>query len=74
MFSQVWYFLQFNFWLRLASLGAGLAVVAPCLLVPTWRRKILRSDIDIDIIGLIALIVAIVAIGCYNHFRASNGP
>jgi threonine/homoserine/homoserine lactone efflux protein len=59
---------QFNFWLGLASLGAGLVVVAPCLLVPSWRRRILRSDIDIEGVGLIALTVVIIAIGFYNYF------
>jgi threonine/homoserine/homoserine lactone efflux protein len=59
---------QFNFWLGLASLGAGLVVVAPCLLIPSWRRRILRSDIDIEGVGLIALTVVIIAIGFYNYF------
>lgn len=60
---------QFNLWLGLASLGAGLAIVAPCLLVPAWRRKILRADLDIEGVGLILLAAIIVAIGCYNYFR-----
>ena len=68
MIDQLWNSWQFNVWLGLASLGVGLAVVAPCLLVPSWRRRILRSDIDIEGVGLIALTVLIVAIGCYNYF------
>lgn len=68
MIDQLWNSWQFNFWLGLASLGAGLAVVAPCLLVPSWRRRILRSGVDIEGVGLIALVVVIVAIGCYNYF------
>ncbi|MFD0727585.1 hypothetical protein [Lysobacter brunescens] len=64
-FLNAW---QFNVWLGLASLGAGLVVVAPCLLVPSWRRRILRSDVDIEGVDLIALTVLIVAIGCYNYF------
>lgn len=68
MIDQLWNSWQFNVWLGLASLGAGLAVVAPCLLVPSWRRRILRSGVDIEGVGLIALVVVIVAIGCYNYF------
>jgi hypothetical protein len=67
MIDQLWNSWQFNVWLGLASLGAGLAVVAPCLLVPSWRRRILRSGIDIEGVGLIALTVLVVAIGCYNY-------
>lgn len=73
MLSQLWNSWQFNFWLGLASLGAGLVVVAPCLLVPSWRRKILRADVDIEGVGLIALTALIVAVGCYNYFGAGNG-
>ena len=73
MLAELWDAWQFNFWLGLASLGAGLAVMAPCLLVPSWRRKILQSDLDIEGVGLIALIVVVVAVGCYNYFGASNG-
>ncbi|HEY1136128.1 MAG TPA: hypothetical protein VGE64_01415 [Xanthomonadaceae bacterium] len=68
MIDQLWNSWQFNVWLGLASLGAGLIVVAPCLLVPSWRRRILRSGVDIEGVGLIALVVVIVAIGCYNYF------
>jgi threonine/homoserine/homoserine lactone efflux protein len=68
MIDQLWNSWQFNVWLGLAGLGAGLIVVAPCLLVPSWRRRVLRSDIDIEGVGLIALTVVIVAIGCYNYF------
>lgn len=68
MLDQLWNSWQFNVWLGLASLGAGLVVVAPFLLVPSWRRRILRSDIDIEGVGLITLTVLIIAIGFYNYF------
>jgi len=64
---------QFNFWRGLVSLCAGLLAISPCLLVPSLRRKILKVAPDIEAIGLIALVVAIVAIGCYNHFGSASG-
>ena len=73
MLSQLLDSWQFNFWRGLASLCAGLLVISPCLLVPSLRRKILKADLDIEAIGLIALVVAIVAIGCYNYFGGISG-
>ena len=73
MLSELWGHWQFNFWLGLASLAAGLAVVLPCLLVPSWRRKILNADLDIEAVGAIALVVALVTVGFYNRFGGSNG-
>lgn len=73
MLSQLWESWQFNLGLGLASLGAGLLVVSPCLLVPSWRRKLLRSNLDIEGVGLIALTVALAAVGCYNYISAGNG-
>ena len=73
MLSQILDSWQFNFWLGLASLCAGLVVISPCLLVPSLRRKIVKADLDIEGVGLIALVVAIVAIGCYNYFGGTSG-
>ncbi|WP_334178941.1 hypothetical protein [Pseudoxanthomonas sp.] len=67
MAEQLVEFWQWQFWLGLISLGAGLAVIAPCLLVPSWRRRILKADLDIEGVGLITLVVAIIAAGCYNY-------
>ena len=73
MLDELWGSWQFNFWLGLAGLGAGLVVVSPCLLVPSWRRKLLQSDLDIEGVGLIALTVVLVAVGFYNYFGAGGG-
>jgi hypothetical protein len=73
MLGELWDSWQFNFWLGLASLGAGLAVVSPCLLVPSWRRKFLQADLDIEGTGLVALAVVLVSVGCYNYFGAGSG-
>ncbi|XQA65124.1 hypothetical protein ACM9XC_17045 [Xanthomonas sacchari] len=71
--SQLWESWRFNLGLGLASLGAGLLVVSPCLLVPSWRRKLLRSNFDIEGAGLIALMVVLVAVCFYNYVSAGNG-
>ncbi|WP_371180709.1 hypothetical protein [Xanthomonas sacchari] len=73
MLRQLWESWQFNLGLGLASLGAGLLVVSPCLLVPSWRRKLLRSNLDIEGVGLIALTVVLVAVGFYNYVSAGDG-
>lgn len=73
MLGELWQSWQFNVWLGLASIGAGLVVVSPCLLVPSWRRKLLKADLDIEGIGLIALVVALVAFGTYNYVGAGSG-
>lgn len=72
MLSQLLGTWQFNFWLGLASVLAGLVVISPCLLIPGLRRRILKANVDIEGIGLIALVFAIVVIGCYNRFGASG--
>jgi hypothetical protein len=73
MFEQLLHWLQFNFWLSVASLGVGLAVVLPFLLNQSIRKKFLRADLDIEAIGLLTITVAIIAIGCYNYFRVGSG-
>lgn len=73
MFSALSEHWQFNFWLGLASLVAGLVVVSPCLLVPSWRRRILKADLDIEGVGVMALVVAVVAVACYNRFSGGTG-
>lgn len=73
MFEQIANWWQFNFWLSLASLGVGLAVVAPFMLNRSIRKKFSRSEIDIEAIGLATLVVAVIAIGCYNYFGAGSG-
>jgi len=73
MVDELWGFWQFNFWLGLASLGAGLLAVSPCLLVPSWRRKILQADMDIEGLGAIVLFIVMVAVGCYNYIGVADG-
>lgn len=73
MFEQFLNWWSFNFWLGLVSLITGLVIVSPFLLSKNFRRRILRSDFDIEAIGIVALVVAVIAIGCYNYFGAGSG-
>ena len=59
---------QWNFWLGLASLAAGIAVISPFLLSKRFRKLFSRGDFDLEGIGLIALILAVIAVGLYNRF------
>lgn len=68
MFDAIGACLQFDFWRQVGSLAAGVIVLVPCLLVPSWRRKVLQRDLEVEMIGFIALIVLLVAVGCYNAF------
>jgi hypothetical protein len=61
---------QFNFWLGLASLAAGIVVISPCLLSKRFRKWFSRGDFDLEGIGLVALVLAVLAIGMYNYFAA----
>ena len=61
---------QFNFWLGLASLAAGVAVISPFLLSKRFRKWLTRGDFDLEGIGLVALVLAVIAIGLYNYFSA----
>ena len=73
MLDAIWHHMHYEFWRSLVCLCAGAAAVAPALLVPAWRRRIFRSDVDLEEIGLLVLVVLIVAIGCYNYLGSSNG-
>ena len=61
---------QFNFWLGLASLGAGIAVISPFFLSKRFRKWFSRGDFDLEGIGFVALVVAVLAFGVYNNFAA----
>jgi len=68
MLNAVMDFWRSGFWFDVACLAAGTAVVSPFLLSKSLRKRLARSDLDLEKIGLIALIVALVAIGAYNRF------
>jgi hypothetical protein len=59
---------QFNFWTGLACLVAGVAVISPLLLSKSFRKRFGRIDFDLEVLGLVVLVVAVILIGLYNHF------
>jgi len=73
MISEVWKSWQVDFQIGLVFLGVGLVVVLPCLLFPSLRRKILRSDIEIEIVGAIAFFFVVAAVVLYNYLRTHSG-
>jgi hypothetical protein len=73
MLSELLEWWQRHVLLGLLYLGVGVLVLAPLLLVPSWRKRLLRLDIDIEGVGLLALIALVVAIGCYNYFGSGAG-
>jgi len=64
--------MRFNFLFGLICLTAGLIVTLPFLLIKPIREHLLRSDYNIETIGFIALFIAIVLIGLYNHLGAGS--
>jgi hypothetical protein len=68
MLNAIADFWRSGFWFDVAFLTAGIAVVSPVLLSKSLRKRLARSDLDLEKIGLIALILGLVAIGVYNRF------
>jgi hypothetical protein len=72
MIHAVWDWVQFNFWSSLLCLVAGLVVVAPLLLSKSFRERFLRSNWDLEVIGVVALAIVLLVVGLYNHLGASG--
>jgi hypothetical protein len=68
MLNAVIDFWRSGFWFDVACLAAGTAVVSPFLLSKSLRKRLARSDLDVEKIGLIMLILALVVIGACNRF------
>ena len=73
MIHEIWKWIEFNFWLGLICFAVGLLATLPLVLIKSRRERFLRSGYDIDTIGAIALIVAVISIGLYNHL-GTHGP
>ena len=72
MIHAIWEWMQFNFRFGLLCLVAGLVVAVPLLLSKSFRDRFFRSNWDLEVIGVIALAVALLAVGLYNHLGASG--
>jgi hypothetical protein len=66
MIHEIWNWIEFNFWLGLICVAAGLLATLPLLLFKSSRRRFLRSGYEIETVGFVALIVAIALIGLYK--------
>ena len=73
MLAEMWQWMQFDFWRSLACLAVGAVIIFPLLLNKSFRRRVngFRSD-DLEAIGLIVLVLAIVGIGLYNNYFGSG--
>jgi hypothetical protein len=66
MIDDIVHWWTLHFWYTTICLVAGAAVVSPFLFSTSFRRWFARRDIDVELIGLAALVVAIVSVGLYN--------
>ena len=70
MIYAIWDWVRFNFWLGLLGLAAGLIVTLPFWFSKSFRARFLRSNYELETIGIVALVIAVFVIGVYNHFGA----
>ena len=73
MIDRLWNWMVLDFWRTVASFAAGVLIIATISLIPSFRKRLEKTDVDIEGIGMIALITAIVAVGCYNYFGSGSG-
>jgi uncharacterized membrane protein YwaF len=72
LINAVWEWMQFNFWAGPLCLVAGLVVAATLLLFTSFRERFLRSNLDLEVIGVVTLAIALFMVGLYNHLGASG--
>ena len=74
MLSEMWHWIQFDFWRSLACLAVGAVIIFPLLLNKSFRKRVNGFGLDeLEAIGFIVLVISIVGIGLYNYFGASTG-
>jgi len=72
MIHAIWDWMRFNFWLGLIGLAAGLIVTMPIWFFKSLRQRFLRSNYELETIGIITLVIVLFFIGVYNHFGAGG--
>ncbi|SHL71947.1 hypothetical protein [Rhodanobacter sp. OK091] len=72
MLHAFWDWTKFGLGFGLACLVAGLIVTLPLLLFKPLRKRFSRSNYDVETIGAVALLGALLVIGLYNHFGANG--
>ena len=72
MIHTVWEWMQFNFCFGLLCLAAGLIIMVPLLLSKSFRARFLRSNWDLEVIGIVTLAIVLLLVGLYNHLGASS--
>ncbi|MFC0682923.1 hypothetical protein ACFFGH_34275 [Lysobacter korlensis] len=74
MISDFIGWIQFRTWLELACFAAGLAVLLPLTVSGRLRRRLARLDSDdVQAVGLVVLVLAVIGVGLYNRFGAGFG-
>ena len=74
MLSDLMDWISYRTWLELACVTAGVFVLAPFARSSRARKWLSRLDLDgIEVIGFVALALALVGIGVYNRFGGGNG-
>jgi hypothetical protein len=72
MLHAFWDWTKFGLGFGLVCLVAGLVVTLPLLLVKPLQKSFSSSKYDVETIGVVALVVALLVIGLYNHFGADG--
>jgi hypothetical protein len=72
MLHAFWDWTKFGLGFGFACLVAGLIVTLPLLLFKPLRKRFSRSKYDVETIGAVALVGALLVIGLYNHFGANG--
>jgi hypothetical protein len=72
MIDAIWDWVKFNFWFSLLFLAIGLAVMVPLLLTKPFRKRLLRSNWDVEVVGVVVFIIALIVISIYNNMGAGG--
>jgi len=72
MLHAFWDWTKFGLGFGVVCLAAGLVITLPLLFFKPLRNRFSRSEFDVETIGALALVVALLAIGLYNHFGANG--